>query len=128
MVNAQDAEQEKQRLKAYFLEHAIQDKLNNILNEMVQLRPSAPYSWLAKRMRSESCGYAAVGSVPVSLGGAAKDVLGGELEKQWHFAMAHQGLGSEATSAAQVPKPGTDVLLTIDPAGDKVLLSIREQK
>ena len=39
-------------IESYFAEHQIQEKLHGILNELVRARPSAPYSWLAQRMRA----------------------------------------------------------------------------
>ena len=132
---ASDADQEKQRLKKYFEEHAIQDKLNDMLNDMVQVRPNAPFGWLAKRMRAGGPRHtASAGTVPAGLGAAAKSAMGSELEKQWGFVLGLQatgsGVGPAAGPTAGAPKAGsaTDVLLTIEAAGDGVLLCIRDPK
>jgi hypothetical protein len=72
---AQD--QEKRALEAYFAEHRIQEKLNSMLNEMVQVRPHMPAHWLAKRMRQDGSAPSA-GTMP-QLAPAAQKALGGDL-------------------------------------------------
>ena len=132
---AQD--QEKRALEAYFAEHRIQEKLNSMLNEMVQVRPHMPYHWLAKRMRQDGSAPSA-GTMP-QLAPAAQKALGGDLEKQWSFALGLQvrsGSAPSAPVAAAPPKrsavaSGADgVLLTIESlsaASSGVLLAIRAQ-
>ena len=132
---AQD--QEKRALEAYFAEHRIQEKLNSMLNEMVQVRPHMPYHWLAKRMRQDGSAPSA-GTMP-QLAPAAQKALGGDLEKQWSFALGLQvrsGSAPSAPVAAAPPKrsavaSGADgVLLTIEglsAASSGVLLAIRAQ-
>ena len=44
------------QLEAYFAEHQIQAKLHGYLNELVQVRPVAPYGWLARRMHADGAG------------------------------------------------------------------------
>jgi hypothetical protein len=133
---AQD--QEKRALEAYFAEHRIQEKLNSMLNEMVQVRPHMPYHWLAKRMRQDGSAPSA-GTMP-QLAPAAQKALGGDLEKQWNFALGLQVRSGSAPSAPVVaaapPKRSAvasgaeGVLLTIESlsaASSGVLLAIRAQ-
>ena len=124
-------EQEKRALEAYFAEHGIQEKLNAMLNEMVQVRPHMPYSWLATRMRRDGCGHSpSAGTVPL-LPPAAKSELGKDLEKSWGFVLGLQARPGSAAAAPKAPasKPvaaaATGVLLTIEPQGSGVLLAIR---
>ena len=132
---AQD--QEKRALEAYFAEHRIQEKLNSMLNEMVQVRPHMPYHWLAKRMRQDGSAPSA-GTMP-QLAPAAQKALGGDLEKQWSFALGLQVRSGSAPSAPVAAAPPTrsavasgadGVLLTIESlsaASSGVLLAIRAQ-
>ena len=111
-----------------------------MLNEMVQSRPYAPYSWLAQRMRMDGSGVTpAVGTVPV-LPPAAKLEFGGDLEKTWGFVLGLQARGGSApapAAAAAAPakakaakpkapeKESSEVVLSICEMGDGVFLAIR---
>ena len=102
-----------------------------MLNEMARTRPSAPYGWLARRMRRDDWGHSpAVGTVPV-LSDAAKSMIGSAHEKQWGFVLGLQGQapsGGAAARPAAATAAATNVLLTIDPLGDGVMLAIRPGK
>lgn len=125
-------EQEKRALEAYFAEHRIQEKLNTMLNDMVQVRPHMPYHWLAKRMRHDGSAPSA-GTMP-QLSPAAQKALGSDLEKSWSFVLGLQARPGSAPAAPAAPaKPGVvmggaeGVLLTIEPQGKGVLLAIRSK-
>ncbi len=128
---------DKTALEAYFAEHCIQEKLNTMLNEMVQVRPHAPYGWLAKRIRRDTYGHSpAVGTLPV-LPPASKSEFCSGLEKTWGFVLGLQARGGSGASAAPAagaaggararpPTASTGVQLSIEPSTKGVLLCIRE--
>ena len=123
MHRAGGAQGEKRQLEAYFQEHSISEKLNTLLNEMVQVRPSAPYGWLARRIRLDDCGHTpAVGTVPL-LAKPVGTTVGCELEKQWGYCLGLQGIAAPASRATP-----TGVQLTIETSGKGVLLCIRPDK
>lgn len=105
-----------------------------MLNEMVQIRPNTPYTWLAHRMRFDACHSPAAGTLPV-VPAAAKSALGSELEKSWGFVLGLQapGVGGApaakpvkgAAKAAKGAAAGDGLKLTIEPQGKGLLLAIR---
>lgn len=125
-------DQEKRALEAYFSEHQIQEKLNRMLNDMVQVRPHMPYSWLAQRMRRDGCSPSpAVGTVPI-IPAAAKNTFASEMEKTWGYVLGLQARGKGGAQKVQTNKRTTGasnapmgVQLTIEPLGNNVLLAIR---
>ena len=125
-MRASRADVERRKIESYFHEHQISEKMNTMLNEMVQVRPTAPYSWLARRMRLDDSGHMpAVGTVPL-LAKAAADGLGSELQKQWAFCLGLQGIATPALS--QSAGGASAVQLTIESDGPGVLLAIRPDK
>lgn len=104
-----------------------------MLNEMVQVRPNLPYSWLAQRMRRDGSGQSpAVGTVPL-LESAAKSAFADDLEKRWGFVLGLQVRDGAAPKAAGKAAPAkqpratasSGVVLSIEPQGEGVLLAIR---
>jgi hypothetical protein len=124
-----DSAPDKRKLEKYFADHQIQDKLNGMLNELVQVRPSAPFGWLARRMRRDGSGQAPAGTVPL-LKPEIGSAMGRDLEKQWGFTLGLQNDAPSAppkggASAKQARAGANGVQLTIETAGQGVLLCIR---
>ena len=125
---------------AYFAEHDVQRKLSSIINEMVATRPVEATRWLSRRLRTESKGVSASGTVPLLDAAAGRDAFGTEHEKTWGYVLGLQAPPA-AGAAAAPPAKGTaprsssgnnqqkkPVELVIEGLGSGVLLSIRERR
>ena len=123
-------------LQSYFAQHKVETNLNEWLNELVIKRPSAPYAWLATRMR-EKAPSDPTGTMPLLDKAVAERVLGAPLMKAWTAAAAFCGTApaaatpattaaAPATSARAAPQ-ATGISLSIESTGrQSVILSIRK--
>uniref|UniRef100_A0A7S0P197 Uncharacterized protein n=1 Tax=Calcidiscus leptoporus TaxID=127549 RepID=A0A7S0P197_9EUKA len=119
-----------EELQAYFAQHAIQERLNDMLNQLVQVRPAAPYAWLAARVRGAGSikGDALVDTCPLLPKEVGADELGARLAKTWNFC---QAFSASASATVSQPAPSAaakgGVTLSIEAGGkDSVLLTIRK--
>merc|ERR1711920_497237 len=118
-----------EELQAYFAQHAVQERLNEMLNQLVQVRPAAPYAWLAARMRATGTGSgdALVDTYPVLSKDTGANELGKRLTSTWNFCQAFSSSASAPVSQPDPPAAKGNVTLSIEPGGkDRVLLTIRK--
>merc|ERR1711920_274701 len=124
-----------EELQAYFAQHAIQERLNDMLNQLVQVRPAAPYSWLAARMRGTGPNPTPADTCPLLSKDIGAEELGLCLANKWNFCQAFssvatlEGSSDEANVSQPAPPAGTGgVNLSIEPGGNSsVLLVIRKK-
>ena len=125
---------------AYFAEHDIERKLNDVLNEMAALRPADGNRFLARRMRSLASGAnGAAVTAPLMSASAGAAAFGDELSKSWSYTEGLQRPGTGAAAPPSKPAKGKrggsggraavgELDLTIEAFGqDRVLLAIREK-
>ena len=128
-----------EELKAYFDQHSIQPRLNEWLNELVKARPSAPFAWLATRMRAAEPAATVAAAVTVpAVSPAAGAEIATSLTAKWQCCEAFRtppsaGATAKPAAAAAPSKASSKasskgVVLTIEPGGkSSVLLCIRRQ-
>lgn len=140
-MDAKSLERRKSQLETYFVEHQIEGRLNNMLNDMALARPGQPYRWLARKMRGEEGRpMAARTTMPQMDAATAAAALGAGMEKAWTYATCFASPGSGTAAAAApaatggkgAPKKSAATTggleLSIEALGSGVLLAIREQK
>ena len=112
------------------MEHQLEHKLNEFLNEMVCVRPTQPMNWLARRLRKEEAGglSPAANTVPLLDAAAGSAAVFG-VENGWWYRMSYAGEAATPPSAGAAGVPAapvkTGLELAIEPLGEGVLLSIR---
>lgn len=123
-------------LQKYFDDHAIQSNLNGWLNELVKLKPAAPYAWLASRIRASEADTPIASTTPTVTAEIAAAELVVPLCKAWGYCNSFRSSNgvdtpppaTSAKSTGNAKATGcTKVVLNIEAAGPNgVLLVIRK--